>query len=338
MSPMGAFISICMFLAGADADVHQGRLQDLPTIGLQIEVPAPMTPLPVDTLTDWVRVGVKGSGERYDQILVLSALPEGTRHSAKIAAEESIRDAGKQRGEYRVLSQRPAEWLSDGWEVLATYRAEGRPVTSLQWFGRREGKPAIIYMLTYDVIEGRADEMRSVVQVAARSCKVAPIRPACTQPVRLSPSRQHLPKLGVSLQVPESLRMMVPNRENMVLRAGAVDYVRDRLVPVLTLTTNDVKAVETPQGRLKRSIDALLPSLRPMDGKVDSEGPAKIGALPAHQVMLDLTQRRERMRTGMRLAIWRQRALVLSLTYPADNAKELTEALEKVSASFQFEP
>jgi hypothetical protein len=123
----------------------------------------------------------------------------------------------------------------------------------------------------------------------------------------------------------------------MVLRAGAVDYVRDRLLPVLTLTTNDVKPDETPKTRLMRTVDTMLPSLKPSDGKIESQGTAKLGDQPAYQIVLGLTQRRERFLMAIRLAIRRGRALVLSLTYPAANAKQLTEAMDQVAGSFQFE-
>jgi len=328
-------LAVSVIVAGGGTRPAEPR--DLATIGLQIAMPSNMTDLPLDRLTDWVRVGVKGEPDSYSQILVLSALPEGTRRDAKTAAEMWVRQAERQRTTYRALSQRPVKWQDSGWEVLATYRADDKPVTSLQWFGWRAGKPAIVYVLTYDVVEGRAEAMRGVVQVVARSCKPTPIRPASTQPARLG-NRQILPTQGLSLQVPDSMRVMVPDRENMLLRAGAVDYVRDRLLPVLTLTRNEVKSGDTPQQRLKRTMDRLLPSLRPADGKIESEGPAAFGDRQAYQVLLSLTQRRERLLTAIRLTIWRDHALVLSLTYPAVNAKQLAEAIEHVAGSFTFEP
>jgi len=317
--------------------VRLGEAHHLPAIGLQIALPANMTALPLDSLTDWVRVGVKGDQDRYAQILVLSALPEGTRRDAKTAASMWIRQAERQRTDYRVKAQRPVKWQDDGWEVLAGYRADDRDVTSLQWFGWRTGRPGLVYVLTYDVLEGRGDAMRLVLRAVAGSCKTTPIRPACTQPVRMG-NRQFLPKHGLSLQVPESLRMLVPNRKNMLLRAGAVDYQRDRLLPVLALTTNETRSGETPQVRLERSVETLLPSLKPAGGKIQSRAPATVGDRQAHEVLLSLTQRRERLLTAIRLTLWRERALVLSLTYPAANARQLAEAMDKVAGSVQFQP
>jgi hypothetical protein len=323
-------------VAGALGQGKLGGVRDLSTIGLKIALPAGMTELSLDALTDWARVGVKGEGNAYDQILVLSALPQGTNRDAKSAAAAWVRQAGRERAEYKAITQRLAKWLDDGWEVLATYRVDKKLVTSMQWFGWRSTKPAIVYVLTYDVVDGRGDAMRTVLQAVARSCKTTPIRPASTQPVRPG-KRRFLPKRGLSLRVPDSLRLIVPNRENMLLRAGAVDYVRDRLLPVLTLTTNPVKPGETPQARLQRSIETLLPSLKPADGKVESQSSAKIGNRQAHQVLFSLTRRRQSLTTAVRLTIWRDQALVLSLTYPSSNVKELADAIEKVAATFQFE-
>lgn len=327
---------IAAVLAGGGR-VRLGEVRDLPTIGLKIAMPADMTGLPLDRLTDWVRLGVKGTGDAYDQILVLSALSEGANRDVTSLAATWVRQAERQRTEYKPIAQRAAKWMDHGWEVLATYRADDRLVTSLQWFGWRSGKPAIIYVLTYDVVDGRGDGMRLAIQAVADSCTTTPIRVASTQPVRLG-NRQFLPKEALSFQVPDTLRMIVPNRKNMLVRAGAIDYLRDRLLPVLTLTTNEVKPGETPEARLGRSLDAMLPSLRPADGKVESQSACKIGDRPARQAVLSLTQRRERLLTAVRLTTWRDRAIVLSLTYPAANAKELTEAIEKVAASFRFEP
>ena len=334
-----ATIAILLAIWTAPTAGRLGPIRDLPDIGLRIAMPDQMTDLPLDRLTDWVRVGVAGKDaeEGYEQILVLSALPPGARHDAKTAAAQWVREAERQRTEYKVLSQRSVKWQADGWEVLATYKADERTVTSLQWFGWREGPPGVIYVLTYDVVEGRGAAMRTVLGAVAGSCETTPIRPACTQPVRLG-RRQFLPKRGVSLQVPTSLRVMVPNREGMLVRAGTVDYLRDRLLPMLSLTANEVKADETPQARLKRTLDLLMPSLKPSDGEIALQGPAKVGDRQAHQVCLALTKHRERLMTAIRLTIWRDKALVLSLTYPAANAKELGEAMDQVAGSFQFEP
>lgn len=338
MPAISSAMSIVAVVLAADGPARLGDARDYPDIGLRIAMPSTMTGLPPDSLTDWARVGVKGNdgNDGYDQVLVLSAIPGGTHRDAKGLAEDWIRRSGRQRKEYRALAQRSVKWLSSGWEVVSTYRADDKTVTSLQWFGLRAEKPAVIYALTYDVVDGRADAMRTVVQTIARSCKISPIRPASTQPVRLG-KRQFLPKQGLSLQVPNTLRMMVPNRKNMLLRAGAVDYSRDRLLPVLTLTTNRARPGDTPQARLEHTVDEMLPSLRPANGEVDSKSPAKMGDLPAYQVVLRMTQRRRRLITAVRLAIRNGRALVLSLTYPAENAKELIGAIEQVSTSLRFE-
>jgi hypothetical protein len=333
-------LSFCLpltCLAASDADIRMGQPLDAPSIGLQIVLPAAMTPLPLDNLTDWARVGIRGEGESYNQILVLSALPEGSFRDARTAAEVWTRQAERQRTAYAVSAQRKVEWQSNGWEVLAGYRLDGKSVTSLQWYGWREGRPAIVYVLTYDAVGGEPEVMRKIVRVVAGSCRNTPIRPASTQPVRLG-NRQILPNDGVSLQVPDSLRVMEPNRKGMLLRAGAVDYLRDRLLPVLTLTANAAQPGESPKARLDRSINALMPSLRPADGKIASSQPAKLGDRPAQEVTFSVIQRRERLMTALRLTLWRDRALVLSLTYPAANAKELAEAMEKVAESFKFQP
>ncbi len=330
-------ISIAVLLVGTGGQAPKGGVRDLPTIGLKITPPPRMTDLPLDTMTDWVRVGVKDEGDTYRQILVLSALPEGARRDARTAAGAWVRQSERQRDAYRVLAQRAVEWMSEGWEVLATYRVDDKVVTSLQWFGWRAGRPAMVYVLTYDVVDGRGDAMRLLVEQVARSCRTTPIRPASTQPVRLG-KRQYLPEQGVSVQIPETLRMMVPNRKDMLLRAGAVDYLRDRLLPVLTLTSNEAKAGESPQVRLERTVDGLLPSLRPAGGEAEIRGPARLGDREAYQVVLGLTQRRERLVTAIRLTLWRGRALVLSLTYPAGNAEALKEAMNQIAGSFQFQP
>lgn len=327
---------IFWFAAIIPAAQAEQKATTLPDIGLRIAMPTHMAPLPITSLTDWLRVGVKGEGETYDQILVLSALPAGPRRDAKSAATMWVSQAQRGRDAYHVLRQRAAEWLDGGWEVLATYQAGDRIVTSLQWFGWRNGPTEMVYVLTYDAAGGRGDGMRAVMSRVATSCKLLPIKPACTQPVTLG-KRQVLPKLGVSLELPTVVRPMVPNRENMVLRAGAVDYTRDRLLPVVTLTTNELRSGDTPKARLMRTVDELMPSLRPKDGKLTSQAPARIGSRDAYEVRLDMTQRRERLRMGIRLTTWRDRALVLSVIYPVANAEQLEEAIEKIAASFVFE-
>ena len=62
-----------------------------------------------------------------------------------------------------------------------------------------------------------------------------------------------------------------------------------------------------------------------------------MGDRQAYQVLMSLTKRRERLMTAVRLVIWRDRALVLSLTYPAANAKELSEMMAQVAGSVRFE-
>jgi len=356
--------------------VRLGPPRDIPSIGLQVALPAHMTELPLDNLTDWVRVGVKGDTEAFNEILVLSALPEGTLRDARTTAEEWIREAERQRTGYTVIAQRALLWRPlmvplapttrrderegsdrsppgdplpsgapatsssshpNGWEVLGQYRVDEKVVSSLQWFGRRAGQPAVIYVLTYDAVNGQPDAMRRLVESVAQSCQTRPIQPASTQPVRLG-NRQVLPAQGISFQVPDALRMMIPNRPNMLVRAGAVDYVRNRLLPVLTLTTNPVRQDQTPQTRLKQSVDALLPALRPVGGRVVSSQPAKLGPQPAYEVVFSTVQRRDKLVTAVRLGIWRGQAMVLSLTYPADNVRQLVEAMEQVAGSFRLQP
>ncbi len=317
------------------ATPSEQAVTSLPDIGLRLEVPRHMAPMPVDSLTDWMRVGVKGEEDAYDQILVLSALPAGPRRDAQSAATMWVRQAERQREAYHVLSQRSVEWLDGGWEVLATYEAGERVVTSLQWFGWRAGRPEMVYVLTYDAAGGRGDGMRALIAKVAASCRTTPIKPACTQPVQLG-KRQVLTELGVSLRLPTAVRPMVPNRQDMLLRAGAVDYTRDRLLPVVTLTLNDLRPNETPETRLMRTVEKMMPSLKPMDGRLATEGKAKLGPREAHEVRLDMTQRRERLRTAIRLTTWRGKALVLSVTYPVANAKQLDEAVVEIAASFQF--
>jgi hypothetical protein len=336
-------LPILMFsalLAAAEAPgdaVRLGPPHDLPSIGLQIALPARMTELPLDSLTDWVRAGVRADGDACREIIVLSALPGGTARDAKTAAGHWVRQAQRQRPGYQVVEQKPIAWESDGWEVLAQYKADDNAITSLQWFGRRAGPPAIIYVLTCDVVDGRPDPMRATLGAVTAACKEPPIRPAATQPVTLG-SRQVLPKLGVSFQVPASLRIMEPNRANMVLRAGAVDYLRDRLLPVVTLTTNPVQPGDSAQSRLQRSVDSLTPSLRPAGGKILTSRPARVGGREAFEVTFSVVQHRERLMTAVRLTLWRNQALVLSLTWPAGNVRELGEAMEQMAASFRFEP
>ncbi len=323
--------------AAADAVPPLGPAADIPSIGLRIALPSGMTDLPLDSLTDWVRVGIKADGDSCRAILVLSALPEGSMRSARSAADRWVRQSTADRTGYGAISQKPVAWMSNGWEVLATYRAGEKAVTSLQWYGWRDGRPAVIYVLTYDVVDGQSAVMRGLVEAVAASCVLTPIRPACTQPVRLG-TRRFLPNQGVSLAVPDTLRLMEPNRPGMMLRAGAVDYLRDRLLPVLTLTANAVQAGETPEVRLKRTVDSLLPSLRPVEAKIASSQPAGLGGRPGFQVSFCITLGRERLNTAVRLAIWRDKAWVLSLTYPEANARQLAEAMEGVAGSFQFEP
>ncbi len=322
---------------GAEEDVRLGTIRDLPSIGLQVGMPAHMTDLPLDSLTDWARVGVKSEGDAYSQILVLSALPEGSFRDARTVAGSYIRQSERERKGYTVIEEKAVDWQSNGWEVLANYQVDGQSVTSLQWFGRRSGKPAIVYILTLDATNGSSESMRRILESVARSCKNTPIRPACTQPVRLG-NRQILTQQGISLQIPDSLRMMEPNRKNMLIRAGAVDYLRDRLLPVITLTTHAVQEGETSQARLERSVTTLMPSLKPVGGRITSSQPAQIGDKPGFEVSFEVTQGRERLRTAMRLIVWRDAAWVLSMTWPASNVKELAEATDKVASSFRFQP
>ncbi len=336
---MHAVTSLVMVSAVAPQAVgaEASKTHDLPAIGLRIRMPERMTPLPLDRLTDWVRLGVKGKDDTYEQILVLSALPEGTRRNAKTAAEMWVLEARQQRDAYHAISQRKAEWMNEGWEVLATYKVNDKSVTSLQWFGWREADPAVVYVLTYDVVEGRADAMRPVIQRVASSCTLTPVRPLSAGPATLG-RRRTLPKEGISLELIQGLRPMVPNRDNMLMRAGAVDYVRDRLLPVLTVTTNEIKPRESAEQRLLRSVERLLPALKPAEGKVESKRPAKLGDRQAYEVVLGLTQRRVRLWTAMRLSIWKGKALVLSITYPAEDGERLGAAMEAVAASVRFEP